>query len=107
VLHDLPNVQEQLANPKPPLLSTCVGYHSLCELYRESAERRSECATYFGAVKVNAMDKQGLEAMRIAVAKASKFPPYDEHEDTEFRGRLGRAKRAWATVIFEASYIAA
>jgi hypothetical protein len=107
VLSDLPRVQEQLANPQPPPPVNCVRYRSLCALYKESAEHRSDCAKYFGSVKVDAMNTQELEALRITMAKASKFPPYDEHEDAEFFGRLGRAKRAWATFTFEGLYLAA
>jgi hypothetical protein len=107
VLHDLPNVQEHLANPQPPQSSNCVGYRSLCELYKKSAERRSECAKYFGTAKVDAMDMPKLEALRITISKATTFPPYDEGGDAEFRGRLGRAQRAWATYAFEAFYLAA
>jgi hypothetical protein len=107
VLHDLPNVRDQLTNPQPPSPANCVGYRSLCALYEESAEHRSDCAKYFGSVKVNALNPQALEALRATMAKASKVPPYDEREDAEFRGRLGRAKRAWATFAFEALYIAA
>jgi hypothetical protein len=107
VLHDLPTVQEYLTNPQPPPASNCVGYRSLCELYKQSAERRSACADYFGAAKLNAMDTPKLEALRITIAKASTFPRYDERDDAEFRGRLGRAKRAWATFTFEAFYLGA
>jgi hypothetical protein len=107
VLHDLPNVQERLTNPQPPLSSDCAGYHSPCALYKESAERRSACANYFGQAKVNVVNTQELESLRITMAKVSKFPPYDEHEDAEFRGRLGRAKRAWTTFTFEGLYLAA
>ena len=107
VLHDLPNVQEHLTSPQSPLSSNCVGYDSPCALYKEGAERRSACANYFGPPKGNVMDTQELESLRITMAKASKFPPYDEHEDEEFRGRLGRAKRAWATFAFEGLYLGA
>lgn len=107
VLRDRPNVQEHLTNPQPPPSSNCVGYNSLCALYKESADRRSACADYFGSVKVNVMDTQELESLRITMAKASRFPAYDEREDAEFYGRLGRAKRVWATFAFEGLYLAA
>ena len=107
VLHDLPRVQEALDHPQPPPASTCVGYDSLCDLYKKGSERRTGCATYFGGSKVGAMNFQELEALRVNEAKASSFPPYDERQDAEFRGRLERAQRAWATFAFEAIYIAA
>jgi hypothetical protein len=106
VLGDLPKVQEHLTNPQPPPLSNCVGYDSPCELYKESAEKRSECAKYFGTVKIDTMDMQALETLRLTMAQASKRPTYDERDDAEFRERLGRAKRAWATFTFEALYLA-
>jgi hypothetical protein len=99
VLHDLPRVQELLANPQPPSSSSGVGHDSPGGLYRKNSGRRSETA--------GAMDAQKLEALRIATAKASKFPPYDEQEDSEFRGRIDRAKRVWATFTFEALYLGA
>ena len=107
VLRDLPNVQEHLKNPQPPPSSNCDGNDSLCELYQESAAKRSECARYFDTVQVDTMDTPGLEALRIAMAKASTRPAYDEQEVADFHARLGRGKRAWATFTFEGLYLAA
>ena len=51
--------------------------------------------------------KRDLEALRTRITKAAKSPTDEEDEDAEFRGRLDRAKRVWATVTFEAIHISA
>lgn len=106
VMHDLPKVKEHLTNPKPPLSSDC-GYRSLCDLYKQGAERRAECGKYFSTANVDVMDLRELEALRVTMARASTFPRYDEREEAEFRERLARAKRAWASFTFEGLYLAA
>ena len=105
VLHDLPRVQEHLANPQPPSSSNCVGYDSLCELYKRSSERRSQCVAILGAAKAETMSPSELEELRLRIVQAATFPRYDKLEDEEFRGRVDRGKRVWVTFAFETIYL--
>jgi hypothetical protein len=106
VLADLPRVKGELSSPQPPPTSSCERFdsRSLCELYKQGAPRRSECASFFETVSLDSIGAKELERLRMSIVKTESTDKLDQ-TNAEFNNRINRGKRVCANFVFEAVYL--